>query len=279
MIKNISLFLVTLLVTTGTFAQKKEKIKGSKIVTIAIKEINSFENIEVTDNFEVLLVQGEKTSVEIEADDNLHDIINYEIAGNTLRITALKTPISYKKFAVRINYSEVLKLITVRDEVEVKALAPIELDNITVKNYDVSKSFLNIKSNYFALILDQKARAEINVTAESTSFELSKNSEVKALVSVTDFKLDMYQKSEATIEGTATNGKIRLDNTSALLAGKFTVNDLEIATENYAKCEVNCISSIKIIATGKSLIELFGTPKITIEKFTDTATLSKKEKK
>ncbi|NHM03955.1 GIN domain-containing protein [Flavobacterium celericrescens] len=278
MFKKIPFLLVALLVTSFSLAQKKEKIKGSKIVTVAIKEIKSFENIEVCDNFEVLLVKGDKPSLEIEADDNLHDIINFEVTGNTLRVTSLKEASGVKKFAIRINYSDSLKLITARNEVEIKALADLELDNITIKNYDNSKSFLNVKSKYFALVLDDKAEAEINVKAESTNLELSKSSELKALVASPEVKIDMYQKSKATIEGNAANAKIRLDNSSNLLAQKFVIGDLELDTESYAKCEVNVSKEITIEAAGKSEIELFGEQKITIEKFTNNTTLYKKEK-
>jgi hypothetical protein len=275
---KISILLVALLVTSFSFGQKKEKIKGSKIVTVAVKELNSFENIEVSDNFEVFLVKGTKTSIEIEADDNLHEIINYEVSGNTLKINALKDPTSFKKFAIRINYSNDLQLITARNEVEIKALADIELDKITIKNYNTSKSFLNVKSNYFALILDDKAEAELNVKSESTSLELSKNSELKALIASPEFKLDMYQKSTATIEGTATIAKMRLDNNSHLNAPKLVIGTLEVDTDSYAKCEINVSSAITIAAGGKSQIELWGEQKITIKKFTNNTTLYKKDK-
>lgn len=275
---KISILLVALLVTSFSYGQKKEKIKGSKIVTVAVKELNSFENIEVSDNFEVFLVKGTKPSIEIEADDNLHEIINFEVTGNTLKINTVKEPFSYKKFAVRINYSNDLQLITARNEVEIKALADIELDKITIKNYNNSKSFLNVKSNYFALILDDKAEAEINVKAESTSLELSKNSELKALIASPEFKLDMYQKSTATIEGTATIAKMRLDNNSHLNAPKLVIGTLEVDTDSYAKCEINVSSAITIAAGGKSQIELWGEQKITIKKFTNNTTLYKKDK-
>jgi len=275
---KISILLVALLVTSFSFGQKKEKIKGSKIVTVAVKELNSFENIEVSDNFEVFLVKGTKPSIEIEADDNLHEIINFEVSGNTLKINAVKDPISFKKFAIRINYSNDLQLITARNEVEIKALADIELDKITIKNYNTSKSFLNVKSNYFALILDDKAEAEINVKAESTSLELSKNSELKALIASPEFKLDMYQKSTATIEGTATIAKMRLDNNSHLNAPKLVIGTLEVDTDSYAKCEINVSSAITIAAGGKSQIELWGEQKITIKKFANNTTLYKKDK-
>ena len=156
MFRNIPFLLVALLVTQLSLSQKKEKIKGSKIVTVAVKEINSFENIEINDNFEVFLVKSENHSLEIEADDNLHDIINFEVAGNTLRVTALKLPSNYKKFTIKINYSDSLKLVTARNDAQIKAITDLELDKITIKNYDSSKSFLNVKSNYFALVLDDK---------------------------------------------------------------------------------------------------------------------------
>jgi hypothetical protein len=275
---KISYLLVALLVTSLSFSQKKEKIKGSKIVTVAVKELNNFENIEVGDNFEVLLVKGTKPSIEIEADDNLHEIINYEVSGNTLKINALKDPTSFKKFTIRINYSNDLQLITVRNEATLKALADIELDKITIKNYNNSKSFLNVKSNYFALILDDKAEAEINVKAESTSLELSKNSELKALIASPELKLDMYQKSTATIEGTATIAKMRLDNNSHLNAPKLVIGTLEVDTDNYAKCEINVSSAITIAAGGKSQIELWGEQKIIVKKFLNNTLLRKKEK-
>jgi hypothetical protein len=276
--KKISILLVALFVTSFSFGQKKEKIKGSKIVTLAVKELNSFENIEVSDNFEVLLVKGTKPSIEIEADDNLHEIINYEVSGNTLKISALKDPTGFKKFTIRINYSNDLQLVTARNEVTLKALADIELDKITIKNYNTSKSFLNVKSNYFALILDDKAEAELNVKSESTSLELSKNSELKALIASPEFKLDMYQKSTALIEGTVLNGKIRLDNSSHFTAPKLIIDSLELDTEGYAKCEVNVSNTLTLAASGKSEIELWGEQKIIIKKFLNNTLLHKKEK-
>jgi hypothetical protein len=278
MSNKIALLLVALVVTSFSFGQKKEKIKGSKIVTLAIKEIPNFDTIEVGDNFEIFLVKSDKPSIEIEADDNLQEIINYEVSGNVLKITALKEPTSYKKFAIRINYSNTLQLITARNEVEIKALADIELEKITIKNYHNSKSFLNVKSNYFTLMLDDKAEAEINVKAEGANIELSKNSKLKALVAATEFKLDMYQKSTALIEGSATNAKIRSDNSSHLTAPKFVIGTVEIETDSTARCEINASIAITIAAAGKSQIELWGEQKITIKKLINNASLQKKEK-
>ena len=77
MTKNSIFFVIALFSITITTAQVKlEKIKGSKIVTVTTKEVESFENVEIEEFLDVYFVKSEKTSIEIEADDNLHDIIS-----------------------------------------------------------------------------------------------------------------------------------------------------------------------------------------------------------
>ena len=55
------------------------------------------------------------------------------------------------------------------------------------------------------------------------------------------------------------------------------IENLEIDIESYSKCATSVSKEIHIESSGKSQLELFGEPKITIGKFTDNATLYKKE--
>ncbi|NHM01298.1 GIN domain-containing protein [Flavobacterium difficile] len=279
MTKNSLLFIITLFSFTFTSAQAKlEKIKGSKIVTVTTKEVESFENVEIEEFLDVYFVKSEKTSIEIEADDNLHDIISFNVLGNTLKITALKQPTGEKKLAIRVNYNDSLKTIVARHESKINALADINLENITIKNFDKSQSFLNIRSTHFTLIMTDKSRAEINVKADKCTLELTKDAQVKGLIASPETKIDLYQKADAVIEGDAQIAKIRLDNNSSLVAKKFTVKDMELVAESYTKCYVNAQKSIEISASGKSEIDLLGEPKVDLKVFTNSAVLSKKEK-
>ena len=273
-----ALFLLLIITCTSfTFSQKKDKIKGSKIITHTIKEVENFQNIEIEDNVEIFLVKADSASIEIEADDNLHDVVDFSVVANTLRITTLKTVSGAKKFSLRVNYSAELKLITVKNDAKLHALNALQLDSITIKNFDNSASYLNVKSNSFTLILDDKSEAEINVKAQNTIVQLSKSAELKALIASPQVKIDMYERAEAKIEGDSDVAKIRLDNNANLTANKFTVKSLDLTVENYAKCEVNAATDIAISASGKTQIELFGEPKIEMKKFTNTTTLYKKE--
>ena len=273
-----SYILLFLVVTTFSFAQKKEKIKGSKIITVTVKEIDTFDSIDIADNLEVYLVKSDKNSVEIEADDNLHDAIIYEIIGSTLKLYSTKDVIRAKKYSVRINYTNELNLIVVKNEAKLNALADLTLDNITIKNYDNSKSFLNVKSTAFTLMLNDKAEAELNIKAEKTTIELSTSSELKALVTSNEFKLDMYQKAQAAIEGEIKSANIRLDNNTNLKAKKLAVNEMTLVTEMYSYSEINVKDSITISASGKSETKLLGDAKVELPVFKNNANLQKIEK-
>lgn len=272
------LIAILLVVNTIAFAQKKEKIKGSKIITVTVKEIDSFDTVDIADNLDVFLVKADKNSIEIEADDNLHDAIIYEIVGSTLKFYTTKDVIRAKKFSVRINYTNELKLVVLKNDAKLSALADLQLDNITIKNFDNSKSFLNVKSTDFTLILNDKATAELNIKAEKTTLELSTSSELKALIASPELKIDMYLKSKAEIEGETKTATIRLDNNAKLIAKKLSVNEMTLATEMNSYCEINVKDKLVIAATGKSEIEFLGDAKVELPVFRNNARLQKIEK-
>ncbi|HMI07887.1 MAG TPA: DUF2807 domain-containing protein, partial [Flavobacterium sp.] len=137
--KKTALLFVLALFTSAISAQQKEKIKGSKIVTVEQKEIGEFENLEVSDNLEIFLIKGDKCGVEIEADDNLHDAIEISLHGNTLQLSASKEISGAKKFSVRITYTDDFKMAIAKNQANITALADISLNTFTFKSFDSAK--------------------------------------------------------------------------------------------------------------------------------------------
>lgn len=262
-----------------SFAQSKEKIKGTKTVTIAPREVKNFENLEVEDNIEIFLIKGETNALEIEADENLHEVIASDLNGGTLRLTTTKNVTSYKKLSVKVTYTDELKMVTAKHESTINALSDIELDNITFKTYDYTKLFLNVKSRLFTIFANDKSKLELNVKSETAAVELSKNATMKALISSEYLKFDMYQKATAVIEGDIVDLKLRLDNNSNFTGKNLTSKVAEITTEAYATGSILVTTEAKISASGKSELQLFGEQKIEIIKFSDSAILMKKPTK
>lgn len=275
--KNTALFLL-LLVTTLTFAQKREKVKGSKIVTTSIKDVGSFDALEADDNIEVYLEKGEKNEIKIEADDNLHEIIGMDLRDKTLRLYTSKESTIFKKLSVKVTYTSSLTRVIAKNEAKIYAIQEVQLDDITFSSFDYSRLYLNVNSKKFNLIADDKSKTELNLKAEDGSLQLSKNAAIKTLVSAIKFKCDLYQKANAAIEGIAEKATIRLDNNSVFTGTKFTLKEANVTAENNSVGSILAETTVSIAVGDKAELSLFGNPKIELTRFSEEAKLIKKMK-
>lgn len=270
------LTLIVLLITTLSWAQKSEKIKGSKIVTIEKVEVGNFDSIEVSDNIEVFLEKGEQSELKIEADDNLQSIITIDLSDNILRLKTSKVAVNFKKLIVRVTYTNDLKMVVSKNQSVINAIQEIQLKEITFKSYNDSKLNLNVAVDDFLLQSDDKSKVELNLKAENTTIELSKNASLKALVTSVDLKCDLYQKSKVNFEGDVNYAKIRLDNNADFIGQKLVIKNCDLITESYSNCTINSDTSLRIDASGNSEVKIYGDQKIEIKRFVDSATLVKK---
>lgn len=276
--KQILTVVALFLATSFSFSQTKEKIKGSRVITQNVIEIEDFSAIEVDDNFEIILSKSDKASLEISADDNLHDVISHTVVGNSLKISSLKNVSSAKKFSIRINYTDKLNAITTKTGVKLTGLNTIELDTLSLKSYGKSELLLNLTVPHLNISLNDKTEAELNIRSQNLALELSQYANLEALINNTETsKVDLYQNGKAKIEGETKNLKIRIDNNASLTGKKFQGRTVTINSENYAKTAIMATESIVISASGKSQIELYGEPKIELPVFTNSSTLYKKE--
>ena len=262
-----------------TFAQKKEKVKGSKIVTMEQKQVESFQNLEVEDNLEIFLVKGSECAIEIEADDNLHEFIEYKSAGNTLRLSTTKDIMNAKKLSVRVTYTDDFKMVIAKNEANITALSDIILDNVTFKTYDYSKLYLNAQTKMFTLMASDKSKIELNLKSEKTAIDLSKSAQLKALIATLEMKFDMYEKANATVEGDVMELKLRLDNNSNFIGKNLNAKNATIVSEAYSNLSILVTDKTVIDASGKSELQLYGEPKIELKRFAESAVLMKKPSK
>ncbi|WP_269222074.1 DUF2807 domain-containing protein [Flavobacterium sp. IMCC34518] len=272
------LLVFLLLATNITFGQNKERIKGSKIVVEKPKEIGEFTALEIEDNLTVFLEKGSKNEIKIEADDNLHENISFDLKEKTLRIYTPKESSSFKKLIVRIKYTNDLKSVVAKNIAIVNAIEAIQLENITFTSLDFAKLYLNVNSKNFGLIADDKSKIELNLKSEKAKVQLSKNAQIKALISTVDLAFDMYQKATSIIEGDAVNTIIRLDNNSIFNGFNFTIKNADTTTESNSICNIMTDTTLVVDANDNSKINLLGTPKIEIRKFLGEAQLTKKLK-
>jgi hypothetical protein len=274
--KNILLLFAVICTSSIVTAQKKEKIKGSNIVTVENKEIGDFENIEVSDTLEIFLFKGDKNAIEVEADDNLHPEIEFKLTGNTLFISALKDITSAKKTSVRITYTDQFKMLIARDKSKITSLSDLNLSEFTFKCYNDSKLFLNANVAKFTLITNDKSKVELNLKSEDAVLELSKNSNIKALITSSKLKCDMYQKTIAVIEGDVNELRLRIDNSSNFTGKNLTTKTATAILEASAVGIINVATTASLELSGKTELYLYGDAAVDIKVFKDEAMIFKK---
>ncbi len=277
MIKKIVIAIVLISSLSTIQAQRKEKIKGNKIVTTEQTSVEAFTRILIGEDFKVEIIKGDSPSVEIKTDENLHDVIDIEVTDNTLILKSTKRISSKRKLDIRIYYTDALNLIEVKENGQISSVSTIDIPELTIKATGSSKLFLTLKSDMFKFINSDKSKAELNVTANTSTLELSDNSKLEALINSTDIKIDLYQRADAKIEGDVDTLNIRADNSTNFIGKNLTSNTCSVLAEGSSDIYVQVIEEVVIEAIGSSEVHLYENPKIIINKFEGTAKLHKKE--
>jgi len=279
MLKKMLLLAVVILCNTLVYGQKKEKIKGDRNVTARETPINSFNKIVVGENFNIDIIVGNEASVFVETDDNLHDIIKFNVADSTLSFQTIKKITSSKKLSIKVVYTNTLKSIETIESGEISSLTSINLDNLELKNSGTSRAFLNIKSKNLKFTASNRARVKLNLTSTLANIVLSENSKLDMLINADSLQLDSYQQADVKVRGTLEQLNIRADNSSNIVGKDLTVKSCELLCEGSSDVAVQVTESLSIDASGSGEVYIYANPKITINKFADTAKLHKKELK
>lgn len=275
--KNICIIIIVSLTALTVNAQKIEKIKGSKIVTIEQKKMDLFSALEVENDLDVFLVKGSASAVEVEADDNLHETIETSVLGGILYIRTNKKITSAKKVSIRVVYTDDLKRISTKDQATITALADLQLESLIIKAIDQSKLFLNASINDLTISLSDKTKTELNIKSKKIKVDLDKNAVMKALIASNQLNIDLYNKSNAVIEGDAEESRIRIDNNATFESKNFSVKTSKLVIIDAAKASINSAIEATIEASGKSEVYIYGDGKVVLEKFLDNAVIMKKK--
>jgi hypothetical protein len=274
---KFKILVLTLLIGAFSFAQKKEKIKGNKFVKVKQHQIADFNELNLNENFEVFLLKGETPQIEIEADENLHEVIQFLVTENG--VLSLKTShqiTSKKKLNIRITVTNSFNSIIIYDKAIVNSLIDLDIDKMNITAKDNSKIYLTLKTNDFKFTAEKHVKTELNLTTKKGEIQLSESTDLEALINAEELKIDLYQKANAKIEGEVTNLNLRVDNAANYKGQKLSINNATVIAEGSADCDIEVKDTLVLEASGSSKINIYNTPKIDLKKFEDSASVFKK---
>lgn len=273
MIKKLPILLLIILCS----CQAQQKVKGSRNVKTEQYNLTPFHSIQVAGEFEVGILKGGRPLMEIKADDNLHDLIQTEVIDGVLFIKPIKDFSRTKTQEISITFSDSLRNIKISDKVEIQSLQDLYMQDFQLETRDDSKAFLTLTAKNFSLINGDDAVAELNVTAQDVYFQLNQSSKVESLVNSPVFKVDIYEKALARIDGDIQEFELRADQSAKFDGENLTCLNAIVLAQGDSENKVNVTEKLEIRANGRSETEIFSNPQIDLIEFKDEAVIAKKE--
>ena len=212
--KNLFLMLAITALGFSSMAQKndkyddKDRIEGSGNVITKEISVKSFDELNASGVFNLLLSQGDKESLRIEADDNLMDLFIIENEGSTLKIKMKKNS--------NFNSKKQLKVY-----VTFKTLKSMDLGMVGGTSSDEKLKFADLK-----LKNQSVGSVSLNMTLQTLNMENQSVGSVK-------------------LEGSAENAVVKNNSVGSINAGNFVVQKMDIENNGVGSATVNAEKELK----------------------------------
>ncbi len=196
-------------------------IHGDGNVLKETRKVSSFDGIEVSGAFEIILRQGATEEVTVESDANLLPVIRTEVVGGTLNIETTKP----------VQHSTVMKVyVTVKD----------------LKRIDVSGAV--------------DITTEGRITVPGLSLDASGASDSRLDIAVQTLKLDCSGASKLKFSGSATNVSMDLSGASDIFAYDLLAESYDIDISGAGNAQLNVSKKIRAQISGAGSVKYKGSP-------------------
>jgi len=269
------LILVLILSPIISTAQRKPKIKGSRIVAEVSEELPPFNAVVVNDDLEIAFEKSSVPGYHIIADDNLIDILKFEVTDNTLVISAYYNVTAKKQLDIIVNYTD-LKAITLKNGSMVSKDI-IESNELFVDGFNNTKFDIKANAALMDINLEDTSSGDFHLEVDSLNINLNKRAQAYIYAQINTGNLDMEGNSSLAMEGTSDSFQVNLLEDVKYKGEAMQIGFCKLTITGKANARVHTFRDIQINATGDAVIYLYGTPKITIDEFLDTVQLIKKQ--
>lgn len=269
------IIVVTLVLFLGfqSFAQRKPKIKGNRNVVVVTENLPVFREISLSDDIEVMIEKAAVESVTLEADDNLIDVLKFNVSDGVLNISSFYNITSKKKLNITVYYTELEALTISNGLITMKDV--ITTDSFEVKTSGAARVVLNASADLINIHMQENSSGDFNVASDSLNLILKDRIDAKVYATGQSNSLYMYKNSSVKMEGNTELFTAKLYGNSTLKAEEFKSKVIRLSSEDSPDARVFAMDEFELSAKGASKTSLYGNPKITILEFLDTSQLHK----
>ena len=220
----IVLMLIASVIVFNTSCHYLKPVKGNGNFVKVDKELNgSFNSVEISGSFNVILTQDSLPKLSIETDENLVKYIDIKIKNNKLIIQSKKSLKSARDINVYLTIGQ-LKEIELSGAVVMRSAGKINLDAIDI--------------------------------------DLSGASNVLMDLNCTTFDSDLSGSSTLKLIGAAIDADIESSGASEIDNSQMVVENMKLKVSGAGSVKVNVLTKLDVKVSGAAEVEYLGTPEV-----------------
>jgi hypothetical protein len=197
-----------------------QQVKGNKNVVRQERSVQDFTQLEIGGAFEVFYTQSEKTSLVVEADENLMDNIQTKVTENKLKISS-----------DNIKNAKVLKIY----------LSNPALEQIEISGAATLKSENTITGVSFSVDASGASRAMLNIEVERLKTKASGAADLK-------------------LRGSATEHDVSASGAAVVQASGLETNITDATASGASRVSINATKEVNSSSSGAGNISVSGNP-------------------
>lgn len=272
------LTLVFLCHSIGILAQRKPKIKGNRELTEVIKALPSFSSIEIKDDLDIVLRRAPEESYRITADDNLIDVLKFEVENGVLVVSSFYQITAKKELSIEVSYAQLSAISLLDGRISTAEGERINSEELSIDAQGISRIDVDADVGQLKLNMKDNSNGNFNVTADSLSIQLKHKSDAQVYVNSFSSSVQIRDNALLLIEGTSNSLELSSKDNARIRAQDLEADRLSANLAGSSDTRVMVTAEAELGLLEKARCYLFGDPEIKLLTFKDNAELFKRNK-
>jgi len=239
------------------------------------KNLPPFNGVELKDDLKIKLIKAREEGIFLTADDNLIDVLKFEVVDGVLEISSFYKITAKKKLEIIVNYQELSSVVVHDGRIETTDNIVAEVFNAKLSNS--GKLEMAVNANIINLEMIGNSSGDLSFEADTLNIDLRDRVDSK-IYAVTEWtKVKLASSANVKMEGTAFALSAELSDNSNLRAAKLEAEGVEVIAVGSPNARVFASKDFELTSSGSSKTYLSGNPKIDIVAFLDTSQLHKEK--
>ncbi len=230
-VRMISIIIMSSILVSACGIPYINVTRGSGVITTQNREVGGFDSVQVDGAGQIIILQGEEESLEIQAEDNIIDRLTSEVQGNTLVL-------GYRDSVWRnsiIPTKRIIYTLTIDDlsEITINGAADLEIDSL--------------ETGALALTINGAGQVTIDqLSAESLNVKIAGTTDM-------------------TIAGQVTQQLVSIEGAGNYKAGDLQTSTTSIEIDGLGSATVWASENLDISIDGGGNLRYYGSPNVTQE--------------